>query len=84
MSISNVDSRGRFDEGAGDEVGEGEVGEEHVIGGGRHVRQVLESDQHQVVGERPQDCEHHLRHDQAPGHQDLSVHHQLRRVVHDH
>ena len=51
VSVSNVDRGGRLEDRAGEEVGHGDVGQKDVIGGAGDIREVLQSDQEQIVEE---------------------------------
>ena len=65
IGVRDIDCRGWLEDGAGEEVGHGDVGEENVVGGARDIREVLQSYQEKIVEESSHTGEAHLGQDQA-------------------
>ena len=73
MGVSDIDGCGGLDDRAGEEVGHHHVGQQNMVGGGRDVGEILESDQEEIVEESSHAGEAHLGQDQGGRTEDVHV-----------
>ena len=74
ISVSNVNAENCFDEGANQEITDGDVSQENIVGAAGELGEVSESDAEQNIGYGSDQSEEQLREDQQHSSQLLHVH----------